>query len=210
MKSLKNILLILSLVSISTGMFAQDIRSNTKGFSLNLNAAIGSWNSESEFLGNLDELEPTGLGVSLRAAYGFNQNIELFAALTSVGYSRELEWNTYLLTNFDFGGRYNFGATLRRFRPFLEAGVSVYGMTIDPITFDGFELFELQSSGLGGHVGGGVHFFLVPNLSITTDVKFAFGNFSNTSLSGNPVNNLDEKLDFTISTVHIGLTYFFN
>lgn len=188
----------------------QDIKSNTKGFSLNLSGVYGSWNSESTFFGDLDDVEPTGFGISFKAAYGINQNIEILAAISSAGFSREFEWNAYQLTTFNFGGRYNFGATLRRFRPFVEVSVSGNSLIIDPITFDGINLYELTSSGVGLSLGGGLHIFLTQNLSINANGKIGFGNFSATALSGSEVNNLEEKLDFTITTVHIGLNYFFH
>ena len=188
---------------------AQDIQSSTKSFSLNINGVYGSWSSESFFLGDLDDQEPVGVGFSARAGYGFNENIEAFISFSSMGFKRELEWDTYKLTNLNIGGRYNFGATLRRFRPFVEAAVSFNNLHIDPITFDGISIFDLQSSGVGGAVGGGVHFFILPNLSANANGRFIFGNFSSTTLSGSDVDNLDETLDFSITTIHVGLTYFF-
>ncbi|MEM6802967.1 MAG: outer membrane beta-barrel protein [Bacteroidota bacterium] len=189
---------------------AQDIRSNTKGFSINLNGVYSSWNSESNFLGELDDIEPTGLGIGLKLAYGFNQNIEVFLAYSGTSFSREFEWDTYVIGNLEIGGRYNFGATLRRIRPFVEAALSIHSLSIDPITFDGgFTIFSLESSGVGFTGGGGLHFFLTQSLSLNANGKIAFGNFSSTSLSGTEVDNLTETLDFTITSIHIGLSYFF-
>jgi len=210
MKYLQQSTLLLLVLLMGVEISAQDIKSNTKGFSANVNAVYGTWSSESTFLGDLDELEPAGIGVSAKIAYGFNQNFELLLALSSAGFKREFEWDTYQVTTLDLGGRYNFGATLRRFRPFVEASLSVNSLIIDPITFDGIELFKLESSGSGLSLGGGLHIFLNQNISINANGKIAFGGFSATSLSGTEVNNLEEKLDFTITTIHIGLTYFFH
>lgn len=189
---------------------AQGIKSSTQGFSVNLNGAYGTWDSESLFLRDLANLEPTGLGVSVKAGYGINQNIEVLLGISSVGFQSEFEWNSYSLTNVQIGGRYNFGATLRQFRPFLEAAISLNSLNVDPITVGGgTELFELESSGVGGSAGGGLHFFILPQLSANANGRIMFGGFSSTSLSGTEMNNFDEKLDFTITTIHIGLTYFF-
>lgn len=210
MSVIKSYLLIVLVLFFNLKLSSQDIKSNTKGFSLNLNGMYASWSSESVFLGDLDDLEPTGLGISAKVAYGINQNIEILASLSSAGFKQEFEWDIYQLTSFHFGGRYNFGATLRRFRPFLEASVSINNLLIDPITFDGITLFELSSSGAGLSLGGGVHIFLSQSFSINANGQISFGNFGATSLSGTEVNNLDEKLDFTVTTAHIGLTYFFH
>lgn len=193
-----------------TDLTAQDIKSNTKGFSVTLNGTYGTWSSESQFMGDLDSIEPNGLGAGIKISYGINQNIELLASLNSAGYTREFEWDIYQLTQVNFGGRYNFGATLRRFRPFLEAGLSINSLIIDPITFDGTTLFRLESSGAGISVGGGFHIFLSQNISVNASGNVAFGNFGSNFLSGTEVNNLEEILDFTITTVHIGLSYFFH
>ena len=188
---------------------AQDIKSSTKGFSVNLSLVYGSWNSESNFLGNLDELEPAGIGYSLKAAYGINQNVEILLSYDQMAFDREFDWDTYQLSSIDLGARYNFGATLRWFRPFLEGAISFNNLQIDPITFDGNTLFELKSSGAGVTVGGGFHIFIIPNLSFNADGRFGFGNFSSTSLSGTDVGDLGETLDFTTLRLHFGLTYFF-
>lgn len=199
-----------SFTFFSCSLQAQDIRSNTKGFSINLNGVYSSWNSESEFFGDLDEIEPAGLGIGLKLAYGFNQNIEILLAYSGAAFTQEFDWDTYVIGNLEIGGRYNFGATLRRIRPFVEAALSVHSLSIDPITFDGgFTIVSLESSGVGFTGGGGLHIFLTQSLSLNANGKIALGNFSTTSLSGTEVNNLTETLDFTITSIHIGLSYFF-
>lgn len=197
------------LLALSWQLSAQDIKSSTKGFSANLSLVYGSWNSESTFLGDLDDVEPAGFGYSLKAAYGINQNIEVFLSYDQMGFAREFDWDAYQLSAVDIGGRYNFGATLRWFRPFLEAALSFNNLLIEPITFDNNTLFELKSSGAGVTVGGGFHIFILPNLSFNADGRFGFGNFSSTALSGTDVGDLGETLDFTTLRLHFGLTYFF-
>lgn len=209
MKSIKLLGLFLFVLSINSQLIGQDIRSSAQGFSINLDFAYGSWNSESQFLGDLDDVEPSGFGFGAKAAYGINQNIELFIAIRQVGFKQEFDWDAYKVNSVDIGGRYNFGATLRRFRPFLEAALSFHNLVIDPITFDGSSVFKLESSGAGLTIGGGFHIFILPNLSANANGKLTFGNFSSTSLSGTEVDNLEESLDFAMTTIQLGLTYFF-
>lgn len=210
MNYLKNYLsLALVLFTLGGHLSAQDIKSSTKGFSLNLSLAYGSWNSQSTFLGDLDEIEPAGIGYSLKAAYGINQGLEVFLSYDRMSFDQEFDWDDYQLTAIDLGARYNFGATLRWFRPFVEGAISFNNLLIDPITFDGSTLFELKSSGAGITVGGGFHIFIIPNLSFNADGRFGFGNFSSTSLSGTDVGDLGETLDLTTLRLHFGLTYFF-
>ena len=180
MKNTKFYLSLILIACLAWQLSAQDIKSSTKGFSANLSLVLGSWNSESNFMGNLDDIEPSGVGYSLKAAYGINQNIEVL-----LSYSRV--W----------------------FRPFLEGAISINNLVIDPITFDGSTLFELKSSGVGVTVGGGFHIFIIPNLSFNADGKIGFGSFGSTSLSGTDVGDLGETLDFTTVRFNFGLTYFF-
>ncbi len=209
MKSIKYLGLALFMLSMQYQLSGQDIRSTAQGFSINLDFAYGSWNSESQFLGDLDDLEPSGLGFGAKVAYGIDQNIEVFLAIRQIGFKQEFDWDAYKVNNVDIGGRYNFGATLRRFRPFLEAALSFHSLVIDPITFDGTTVFKLESSGAGLTLGGGCHIFILPNLSANANGKLTFGNFSSTSLSGTEVDNIQESLDFAMTTIQLGLTYFF-
>ena len=209
MKSIKYLGLALFILSMQHQLCGQDIRSTAQGFSINLDFAYGSWNSESQFLGDLDDLEPSGLGFGAKLAYGIDQNIEVFLAIRQIGFKQEFDWDAYKVNNVDIGGRYNFGATLRRFRPFLEAALSFHSLVIDPITFDGTTVFKLESSGAGLTIGGGCHIFILPNLSANANGKLTFGNFTSTSLSGTEVDNIQESLDFAMTTIQLGLTYFF-
>jgi len=209
MKSIKYLGLALFMLSMQYQLSGQDIRSTAQGFSINLDFAYGSWNSESQFLGDLDDLEPSGLGFGAKLAYGIDQNIEVFLAIRQIGFKQEFDWDAYKVNNVDIGGRYNFGATLRRFRPFLEAALSFHSLVIDPITFDGTTVFKLESSGAGLTLGGGCHIYILPNLSANANGKLTFGNFSSTSLSGTEVDNIQESLDFAMTTIQLGLTYFF-
>ena len=189
---------------------AQEIRSNTEGFSVNVNPSYASWSSESVFLGSLDDLEPTGLGVYAKVAYGFTQNIEVFVGYGVESFNRELDWDTYRSGTFDLGGRFNFGATLRPFRPFAEVAFSLHDVTIDPIAFDGStEVFNLNVQGSSLSIGLGLHYFLLSNLSITAVGKGSFGTFGTAYLSGEEVFGLDESLDFEMYRIHLGMTYFF-
>lgn len=197
-------------LSVALTGFAQDFKSNTNGFSLSASGSYASWSSESAFMGTLDDSEPTGLGLSLKAAYGFNQNIEAFLAYSTWGFQQEFDWDAYRKSILYVGGRFNFGATLRQFRPFLEAGLVWNSLTIDPITFDLVNLFKLEANGLGGAFGGGVHFFIIPNLSATAHGRYAFGNFSEILLSSNSVTGLNENVDYGVLAIDLGLTYFFD
>ncbi len=197
---------------IVQSIIAQDIQSNAEGFSLNINASAATWNSGSFFLGSLDEEEPLGVGINLKAGYGITQNIEVFISYAFRTFSFNDDFDTYSNQTVDIGGRYNFGATLRKFRPFAEASLTINSFTMDPIVFDTnnfFDTFKLEVSGLGGTIGGGFHYFFVRNLSGTLNAKAVFGTFDEVTLSGEEVTGLEEDLDYTLYIFQLGLTYFF-
>jgi len=194
----------------STLSYGQDIVSNAAGFSLNLNPSYASWRSESVFLGSLDDLEPTGLGVYAKVGYGITQQIEVFLGYGVEGFKRKEDWDTYRNSTFDIGARFNFGATLKAFRPFLEAALSRNDLTIDPIVFDnGTELFNLNVKGFSFTAGAGLHYFVQRNLSITAMAKASFGSFDEVYLSGEEIVGFDETLDLELYRIHLGMTYFF-
>jgi len=206
---MKKVFTIFAIFTIILGTYAQDIQSNTAGFSLSIHGSYARWNSESFFLGSLDEEEPNGFGINIKGAYGITQNIEVFIAYTSRTFKLQEDWDSYRNQTFDIGGRYNFGATLRRFRPFAEVALTTNSFTIDPITFDSINLFKLEVNGLGGTIGGGAHYFFTPALSATLNARASFGNFSEILLSGDEVTGLDEDVGFELYIVQIGMSYFF-
>ena len=200
----------LGIICMTLFGFAQDIQSNTEGFSLTLSPTYASWSSESFFLGSLDELEPAGIGLAGRLAYGINQNLEVFLGYGFESFQREEDWDTYIHTAFDFGARFNFGATLKKWRPFLEAAITRNDMTIDPIVFaNSSQLFKLNVKGVSGTVGVGSHFFIQRNLSLNAQAKGSFGNFNQVFLTGQELEDVGESLDFELYRIQIGLTYFF-
>ena len=198
-----------------TGIFlinghSQGIQSNTEGFSASLSPSYASWSSESQFLGSLDDLEPTGLGIYAKVAYGFTQSIEAFLGYGVESFNRKEDWDTYRSSTLDVGARFNFGATLRKVRPFAELALSIHDVAIDPIVFEGStELFNLDLSGFSGTVGLGVHYFMLPNLSVSVTGKGSFGSFDSVFLSGVEVLDLEESLDLEMIRIQLGVSYFF-
>jgi hypothetical protein len=203
------ILIAVTCLLLGTKGQAQDIQSSTQGFSINANMNFGSWNSNSYFFGELDEIEPSGVGFGIKIGYGVNQNIEAFLSYNSTSYAREFDWENYNQSTILLGGSYIFGATLRKFRPFVEAALSFNTLMIDPITFDGYTEFELKTSGAGGSLGGGIQYFVKENLSVSATGRVNFGTYNSAALSGMNINIMEENLDFSITTIHIGVSYYF-
>lgn len=166
----------LLVILLSMGAYAQDIRSNTEGFSISGNLSYLNWSSN--YITQLDEQEPNGVGGGLRLGYGFNQRFELFAGLD--GYAFRLNnpdiWNTFGMGTLSAGLRVNLGGTLQPIRPFVEVGYAGQNFTMDPIFYAGdptaYEL-RMKGSALVGSVG--INYFLTQNLALHASLGGSLG-----------------------------------
>ena len=209
MKTLHTLLITVFFLLLNLASQAQDIQSSTRGFSAELNYGFGAWESDSAFFGDVADAEPNGYGFGVKLGYGLNQNIEVFVSYNSASYAQEFAWNNYRHQRSTLGAAYYFGATLRKFRPFVKAGISFNELAVDPVTFDGFLFSELKMNGVGVLAGGGVHYFFKPNMSLSASAAFNFGSYASSKFSGEKLTFFGEKPDFTITTIDIGLSYYF-
>jgi len=199
---------ILLFISISYNLNSQDIKSSVSGFSAEIDLVYGEWYTGSFFLGDLAELEPIGGGLRFKAGYGFLERFEIFAAYTTVNYNISEEWDRFINSNLKLGARIYFGATLRSFRPYLEIALDQNKFLMDPIFIDTQGPYELDMSGIGVAPGGGINYFIIPNLAAHLNLGFSFGNFSSVDISGQR-NTFEENLDYTFFNVNLGMSYFF-
>ena len=204
---MKSAFYILLFITISINLQAQDVRSSVSGFSAELDLSYGEWHTSSFFLGNLAELEPIGGGIQFKIGYGFRERIEVFAAYTTMNYNISDEWDRFINNNIKVGARVHFGATLKRMRPYIEVGISNNKFLMDPIYIDVEGPYELDLSGIGSAPGGGINYFITPNLAAHLNIAFAFGNFSSAEISGQR-NEFEENLDYTFFNVGLGMSYF--
>lgn len=208
MLAMKKISIVLIASLYSLFLDAQDIKSTVSGFAADIDVVYGEWSTGSFFLGNLAELEPLGGGLRFKAAYGFMERFQIFLAYSTMEYNISGEWDRFINNNFNFGGRIYFGATLRRWRPYLEMGISSNNFLMDPIYIDTNGPFELELRGIGFSPGGGVNYFLTPSFALQANLNFAFGAFNNVEISGE-TNEFEETLDFTFYHFSLGASYFF-
>ena len=206
---MKNILLTTIFFSYLIVVNGQDIMSNTAGISASLSPVYASWESESFFLSDLASLEPNGYGINIEVAYGVNQNITAALGFSSLNFNHNEDWQKYSFSLVNVLGRYNFGATLSAFRPFLEAGLSSISNKVDPVSLDNSGSYELRNSGLGFVGGGGLDYFLKSNLCIDLKAQFHSGNFSTSELDGLEL-EIDENVDYFIFNINLGIKYFFD
>ncbi len=204
MKNIIGISIILFFCSFT--LSAQDIQSNTSGFSASAGVSFSSWGSESSFMEGLANDEPSGFGYFLGFAYGFNQHLGVRYNHYGLNFSKNYDWNRYRTSQNDVLFRYTFGATLARWRPFLQTGLSFVSNTIDPVSIDGIGEYELRSSGVAFDFGGGVDFFLLDKLAIGIVGDYKFGSYGVLKLDDESI-DANETVDFNFFNINIGLTY---
>ena len=195
--------------SISSCLVSQDIQSSSTGFSVSAAFSYSTWNSESFFLGDLAELEPTGIGIKIGAGYGFNERISVHANYYGLSFKQENEWETFNITLQTLSARWTFGATLSKWRPSFEAGLAYGRNKVDPVQFDGFDELEVINSGFGIHLGGGINYYVTTNIAVHILGDYVFGNFTSTTLSGIEFSP-DEDVDYTVLNINFGVRYFFD
>lgn len=108
------------------------------------------------------------------------------------------------VTNISFGGQYRFALQQRQFVPYLGAGLDILVTDYD---VNGGARSDVDTT-VGGHVSGGVDFFLQRNLALTAEAKLVGAPDARITdrQSGNHVGNFDPS---SFSTT-IGIRYFFN
>jgi hypothetical protein len=185
-------------------IFAQDVQSNTEGFSVTVLPSYARWSSS--FFNRLDELEPTGLGAGVRLGYGFNQRFELFAHYDSHSFNFNEDWDQYSFGTLGAGAKVNFGGTLQALRPFLEVGVVNQRLLITPVELNG-DLVEFLMRGLSVQGNGGVQYFLSPQLAVRANVGFTVGKFSSFQIDRV---GTEDRPDVKTFRVGVGVSYFFN
>lgn len=188
---------------------SQDIQSSTSGFVLSGSMAYSGWNTDSFFLGELAETEPAGIGYKLTVGYGINERLSISIAHQDLFYNRNYDWQSFKLSQQAILVKFSFGATLSKFRPFLETGINNTTQTIDPVSFDNYDEYELKNSGLGFSIAGGSDYFITTAIAIHLQAEIVGGTFSNISLSGLSYDP-GEDVDFGMFNLNLGVRYYFD
>ena len=191
---------------------SQDIRSDVTGFYANVNITGGTWNTTSNFLSDIRDLDPNGVGVQLSGGYGFNQRAEGFAHVSVSNFNLSGDWETYNHTEIGIGFRYNFGATLMRFRPFADVQLNSSSVEIDRVFLNtiGGQRQEgaLELEGISLIAGGGFRYFFKPWFAANLHLRYHFGTDYDAIIGGVDL-SVDEDLDFNQFDIGAGVTWYF-
>lgn len=195
----------------SGSLFSQGIQSDVSGFSAKLDVFYSGWDTSGDFLSAIQENDPSGYGLKGEASYGFNQRMEGFATYSFTNYNTSGDWDTFSHNEFGIGFRYNFGVTLSKFRPFAQAEVSTSSITIDRVFVDlggGRSEGELQLTGYGLALGGGVRYFIKPYAALVVEGGFHWANDYDLELENNTL-DVDEDQELSFWKFGVGFSWFF-
>jgi len=199
---MRSTLVALLCVAIAAPVSAQ-ARSTTHGFALGLHLDGVDLDPE-------DEESGTGGGLGLDLVYGFRSGLSIFLTLAGsvIEEGEGDETIEYDLGLADLGVRYAFGSEQARWRPFIEGALTGMIATWENIDIGDPERYDLDLTGGGVSVGGGVQYFFTPSFAFDGGVRLTFGSFTEVSVENVSI-ELDESIQARVTRVQLGLRYHF-
>ncbi len=200
---MKNIFIILLLLGSMVGQGQVKQRSALKGFNGAIQLHSLGWTSE--YFKFLDEGASSGYGGGFRVGYGITELIEPYIGFdfTKMIIGSNIEAESFKMTHFDMGVRFNFAGTVHRFRPFAEGGYSLLKGTVKQVSTQTGNA-DLIFKGGKPHLGGGIGFFPKIPISIFAKGIFTLGKKSTATLDGV---ELTDKPDVTTFRITVGVNF---
>lgn len=164
-------------------VFAQEVfemKSTAKGLSVELHTGMTGWTCD-----DLDVKNESGYHFGLKAGYGFSEWIEAFLEYNhSIIYPEWSELDAFPYNHFDIGARFNFGSTIKAFRPFAEITAMYQSSIQDAVDTDTGQFLKLDMEGYGISVGGGMKYHIKLPLVLIIGGKYSFGSFDTIKVDG--------------------------
>lgn len=183
---------------LSHGTFAQP-RSNTAKLSFTFGINGTAISSE-----DLDNARRSGPGLHLGAGYGFSSRFAVF--IDAAGANIQSEDDDYMLSHVDLGLRFHFANPNRAFIPYLEGAFTGRAAAFDDQTIEGNDDIDVEASGGGFTLGGGILYFFNPRWAFNAHVKWTTGEFSRVRVENVTVDGFD--IDAKTTRLGIGLSWF--
>lgn len=199
-------------VSISQ-LFSQGIQSTIEGFKIQAFTSMDSWSSDSFFLGDISDDDSSGLGFGVEVGYGVTPAVEVYLSYAQTGYSNAENWDIYRSSGLELGGKYHFGASLQKLRPFAQLFLNSNSMKLEPIfIMEGEEVIyddaEMKLSGLLFGAGAGANYFITPEFSVGLNVSGMLGGYSTVKVNGNDYDPGD-SIDLKFLRIRLAVSYLF-
>jgi hypothetical protein len=210
---------LLLLALVLTGTASAQV-SKTTGFQLGASlygnsATIDFDNAIADFGGGLElqlegDTDFSGGGLGLRVGYGFSPLFTLYADLGGGAVEPEEDGDDTddSIGFLELGGEFTFGDSASPWRPFVNVGLQAFVIGSE----DEEDLGGTVTFGGGGlKVGGGVNYFLTPQLAARFSLDAGAGALTTIDVDANGFDE-DADLDdssYSIARLHLGLSYRF-
>lgn len=189
----------LVLLAVPAGASAQS--STTQGLSLGFHLSGASLAVEGE-----DDNGAAGGGLSV--GYGFNRTFMLFAQLDGAQFDDQVSGDVegdWRLGHVDLGGRYHFASTSRRWVPYAQAAFTFRAVTVEDPMVDGVRRNEVELSGGGLTLGGGLAVHISEAFSLDAQLLWTGGEFTTLRVDNVSVSGFD--VDATSGRFNLGVAW---
>jgi len=194
-------LIVFACLATTISMTAGTAMADSINGRLGVTGKIGFLNpadNESDFYNNKTDIGFIGGGGLI---YGVDDHIAVELDVTRASFGSET--GDFGVTNVSLGGQYRFALQNRQLVPYLGAGMDILLSDYDP---NNGAIRNVDTT-VGGHISGGVDYFLQRQLALTAEAKLLVApNADITDRFGNHVGNFDP----TSFSTTVGIRYFFN
>jgi opacity protein-like surface antigen len=166
-----------------------------------LSLALGGASLSSD---GLRDEHQSGGGFSAQLGWGFTRLFTLLADASGAVLNDE----EHVLVHFDLLGRFNFTNPGRAWVPFVDAGISARIAGQDDaavVVDDETRTVDLEMSGGGLTVGGGLEYYLTPAIALGASVRWTVGEFSTVKFNNVDIDGF--KLDATTTRLDLRVTW---
>ena len=177
--------------------------STTRGFTIGLHGTGASLDPQ----GAGNDRESAG-GGGMFLGYGVNRRITLFIQGDGAKFDNLTTDNVageWTMGHFDFGVRFNFANSLRKWIPFLQGALGYRAVSVDNPIVDSVARTELSITGAGLTLGGGVDFYLSESWALDLQLLWTGGEFNTIRVDNVSVSGLD--FDATSSRLNLGVSW---
>jgi len=175
-------LMILGLCDAISGQGVIEMNSTTKGLSAGVHLGFLSYTDD-----KIHAETEGGVGFGAEVQYGFTHQIAVALAFQHYSVTSQSLYNIdspYPYTEIEVLGKYIFGSSNHKFRPNLTLGIN-YTKSKESFYNPNNNFYSLETySGVSLCGGGGVHYFLNPNMSIDFAMLFNWGDYTTTLING--------------------------
>ncbi len=199
--------LLLTCLLITGMLYGQgsiSIASQTKGFSAGVRGGYLSYTNN-----DVHPFTDDGIGYGIQLQYGFSHKFMAAFAFQHFDVTSRTENNTmspYPYDEYDLTGKFIFGSTNSKWRPYLSVGVN-YTQTKESFYYINFNLNTLEKySGSSFCFGGGVSYFINSQLSIDLAGLYHSGAFTTIVINGD---DISDSFAYSSVTGMLGLFYHF-